>query len=211
MLDDPQDYTIVDGVTGLAEAFNRQVIAEGVESVEHGLMLLFIGCENAQGYGIAKPMPSDEVLPWLAHYHADPQWLAAVDLLLSPRQKALRFLSLTLERWRKVFLSNFDQSIDSAISTQWPIMDIHYCHCGTWIERVKNQNLFEESWLDELAKTHREWHALATQMREYALAEKMSDAIACVEDFEMIYQRLLFMISGIENDIFFIAKESGQN
>lgn len=211
MLDDPQDYTIVDGVTGLAEAFNRQVIAEGVESVEHGLMLLLIGCENAQGYGIAKPMPSDEVLPWLARYHADPQWLAAVDLLLSPRQKALRFLSLTLERWRKVFLSNFDQNIDSAISTQWPIMDIHYCHCGTWIERVKNQNLFEESWLDELAKTHREWHTLATQMREYALAEKMSDAIACVEDFEKIYQRLLFMISGIENDIFFIAREPGQN
>ncbi|SFK06699.1 EAL domain-containing protein [Methylophaga sulfidovorans] len=211
MLDDPQDYTIVDGVTGLAEAFNRQVIAEGVESVEHGLMLLLIGCENAQGYGIAKPMPSEELIPWLEQYHAEPQWLAAVDLLFSPRQKALRFLSLTLERWRKVFLNHFDENKDTSISLPWPIMDVHYCHCGTWIERVKNQNLFEESWVTELTKIHQEWHRLATQMREYALAENLSEAMVSVEQFEKIYQRLLFMINGVESVAFFTTRESGQN
>jgi EAL domain-containing protein (putative c-di-GMP-specific phosphodiesterase class I) len=34
------------------------VIAEGVETVEHGEMLLQLGCELAQGYGIARPMPA---------------------------------------------------------------------------------------------------------------------------------------------------------
>jgi len=45
------------GHFGLAAAFHRQVIAEGVETVEHGTMLLRLGCELAQGYGIARPMP----------------------------------------------------------------------------------------------------------------------------------------------------------
>ena len=39
MLEDPDDLAIVDGIVGLANAFRRQVIAEGVETVEHGSML----------------------------------------------------------------------------------------------------------------------------------------------------------------------------
>ena len=55
MLDNPEDRAIVLGVIGLASAFNRQVIAEGVESIEQGTQLLLMGCEVAQGYVIAKP------------------------------------------------------------------------------------------------------------------------------------------------------------
>ncbi len=51
---------------GLAAAFRRQVIAEGVETVEHGEMLLQLGCELAQGYGIARPMPADALPDWSA-------------------------------------------------------------------------------------------------------------------------------------------------
>jgi len=56
MLDDPDDLAILEGVIGLAAAFRRQVIAEGVETIEHGEVLLQLGCDLAQGYGIARPM-----------------------------------------------------------------------------------------------------------------------------------------------------------
>jgi EAL domain-containing protein (putative c-di-GMP-specific phosphodiesterase class I) len=65
MLDDPDDLAILQGVIGLAAAFKREVIAEGVETVAHGTALLQLGCELAQGYGIARPMPADQ-LPALA-------------------------------------------------------------------------------------------------------------------------------------------------
>lgn len=47
MLDDPNDFNIIDGVIGLAKAFNRQVVAEGVESLDHGQMLLLLHCDLA--------------------------------------------------------------------------------------------------------------------------------------------------------------------
>ena len=75
MLDDADDYAIIDGVLALAGSFNREVIAEGVETTEHGLMLLKMGCEAAQGYGIARPMPAAEMPNWLDNYIPNQQWL----------------------------------------------------------------------------------------------------------------------------------------
>ena len=65
MLVDPEDLSIVKGVIGIAHAFRRQVIAEGVETVEHCKVLGEIGCDLVQGYGIAKPMPADTFCNWL--------------------------------------------------------------------------------------------------------------------------------------------------
>jgi len=66
MLEEPENLTILEGVLGLASAFRRQVIAEGVETAEHGLMLLQMGCDFAQGYGIAAAMPAHELRAWAA-------------------------------------------------------------------------------------------------------------------------------------------------
>jgi diguanylate cyclase (GGDEF)-like protein/PAS domain S-box-containing protein len=74
MLDDTDDLAILQGVIGLAAAFKRQVIAEGVETVAHGTLLLQLGCELAQGYGIARPMPADQLPDWATAWQPDPAW-----------------------------------------------------------------------------------------------------------------------------------------
>ncbi|GGY77604.1 hypothetical protein GCM10011613_22730 [Cellvibrio zantedeschiae] len=74
MLDDPDDLAIVKGVIGLAKAFHRQVIAEGVETVAHGHLLLAHDCELAQGYGIARPMPASAIPEWVANWQPDAAW-----------------------------------------------------------------------------------------------------------------------------------------
>jgi diguanylate cyclase (GGDEF)-like protein/PAS domain S-box-containing protein len=70
MLIDPDDLSIVRGVIGLAHAFGRHVIAEGVETLQHAQMLVDIGCPAVQGYGIARPMPASEVFEWVQHWNA---------------------------------------------------------------------------------------------------------------------------------------------
>jgi diguanylate cyclase (GGDEF)-like protein len=76
MLEDADDLAIIKGVVELAKAFHREVIAEGVETIEHGVALLKLGCELAQGYGIARPMPSGDIPEWISSWKADDSWQA---------------------------------------------------------------------------------------------------------------------------------------
>jgi diguanylate cyclase (GGDEF)-like protein/PAS domain S-box-containing protein len=71
MLEDADDLAIVEGVIGLAKAFQREVIAEGVETIEHGVALWQLGCELAQGYGIARPMPAGDIPEWVSNWKAN--------------------------------------------------------------------------------------------------------------------------------------------
>ena len=77
MLEDENDLAIVRSVIGLAEFFNRQVIAEGVESIEHGNVLRSMGCELLQGYAIAKPMPAKTFERWLKDWQMPREWQQA--------------------------------------------------------------------------------------------------------------------------------------
>jgi len=77
MLTDRDDLSIVQTVIGLAAAFHRKVIAEGVETVAHGAALIPMGCELAQGYGIARPMPAHDFPAWAASWRPDPSWTVA--------------------------------------------------------------------------------------------------------------------------------------
>lgn len=74
MLDDPEDIAIVKGIISLSAVFRRSVVAEGVETLKHGALLLELGCELGQGFGIAQPMPASELPMWVDAWKPDPQW-----------------------------------------------------------------------------------------------------------------------------------------
>lgn len=76
MLDSPDDLSIITGVIGLAKAFRREVIAEGVETKAHADLLLSLGCDQAQGYGIARPMRADSFLAWTSTWQSTKTWAA---------------------------------------------------------------------------------------------------------------------------------------
>jgi EAL domain-containing protein (putative c-di-GMP-specific phosphodiesterase class I) len=64
MFEDKGDMAIVQGIIALARAFERQTVAEGIETDEHYKVLLDMGCELGQGYGIARPMPASMLPNW---------------------------------------------------------------------------------------------------------------------------------------------------
>lgn len=74
MLHDSGDLALIAGIISLSREFNRNVIAEGVETAEHGVQLLRMGCSIAQGYGIARPMSEDQVRQWVANYQPEQEW-----------------------------------------------------------------------------------------------------------------------------------------
>ena len=79
ILEDDDDVAIIKGVVGLAHAFRREVIAEGVETVEHGEKLLTLGCELAQGYGVARPMPASEFPGWALAWKTHARWAQSLE------------------------------------------------------------------------------------------------------------------------------------
>jgi EAL domain-containing protein (putative c-di-GMP-specific phosphodiesterase class I) len=59
---------IVKGILAMAEAFECDVVAEGVETWPQAKELLLMGCYTIQGYVAAKPMPSAEFPAWVATF-----------------------------------------------------------------------------------------------------------------------------------------------
>ena len=74
LLDNEQDHALVQGIIGMAHAMGREVVAEGVETLEHGCALLRYGCNYVQGYGIARPMPAESVVDWAASWKMPALW-----------------------------------------------------------------------------------------------------------------------------------------
>lgn len=61
------DRTVVAALISIAKAFGCSVVAEGVETRQILDTLVALGCDEAQGFAIAHPMPADEVLAWIRH------------------------------------------------------------------------------------------------------------------------------------------------
>jgi diguanylate cyclase (GGDEF)-like protein/PAS domain S-box-containing protein len=69
MLTSKDSALIVRSTIDLAHDLGRKVVAEGVESRAHWERLAAFGCDMAQGYFIAPPMPPEEFPEWSRQFH----------------------------------------------------------------------------------------------------------------------------------------------
>ncbi|MDE2573562.1 MAG: EAL domain-containing protein, partial [bacterium] len=62
----PEDAAIVRATIALGRSLGRRIVAEGVEREEAARWLAVEGCQAAQGYWFAAPLPQEEFLSWLS-------------------------------------------------------------------------------------------------------------------------------------------------
>ncbi|HCP20880.1 MAG TPA: diguanylate phosphodiesterase, partial [Marinobacter hydrocarbonoclasticus] len=72
--DDSENLSILQGVIGLSRVFGKQVVAEGVESVRQGEILLSLGCECAQGFAMSPPIEAPLIPAWINRWRTFPEW-----------------------------------------------------------------------------------------------------------------------------------------
>jgi len=65
MADDADDEAIVGAVVDLVHKLRMTVVAEGVEDERTWHRLGQLGCDQAQGYWLSRPVPAAEIAPWL--------------------------------------------------------------------------------------------------------------------------------------------------
>jgi diguanylate cyclase (GGDEF)-like protein len=74
---DQNDAALVRSAIDLGHNLGLTVVAEGVENAAHVAALRGLGCDVAQGYHYARPMPADELTTWLTGRDLSPSEIAS--------------------------------------------------------------------------------------------------------------------------------------
>ncbi|HEY5292271.1 MAG TPA: EAL domain-containing protein, partial [Burkholderiales bacterium] len=190
MLEDPDDLAILEGVIGLAAAFRRQVIAEGMETVEHGEMLLQLGCELAQGYGIARPMPASELSGWSATWRPDPSWINCRPV--SRDDLPVLFASVEHRAW----IATLEAFLKGGREIP-PQLDRQQCHFGKWLDAESLSRHGAQPVFQTIELLHRQVHALAAELCELQARGRNPEALARLGELHLLRDSLLEEIKAL--------------
>ncbi|MEW5838967.1 MAG: EAL domain-containing protein [Pseudomonadota bacterium] len=191
MLDDPDALAIVEGVLSLASSFHREAIAEGVETLAHGAMLLRLGCELAQGYGVARPMPAHELAAWVHTWRLPAEWRDIAPL----RREEMPLLYAAVEHraWVKAVLRHV-QGRDGGVV----VLDEQQCPFAKWLRDDARLHERHSEAIAEVEGLHRNIHALSLHMLELKAqghdveAQALSEQLAHLSD--TLLERLFVVI-----------------
>tara|TARA_R110002167_G_scaffold8869_2_gene40799 strand:+ start:112522 stop:116076 length:3555 start_codon:yes stop_codon:yes gene_type:complete len=192
MLNDANNYSIINGVLGLAKSFSRDVIAEGVESTAHGLMLLMMGCEKAQGYGIARPMPANDFDNWLALYQPNKDWLAWANETHDQKESELKVFDIVLQHE----FTALSKRVDSSSIQKGEQVNRHQnTVCMGWLKRKKQSTLFSKTWLAELENAYQLMYQSAEAIYQHQLNSETDNAVSNLEQIKNSFDDVIMVMS----------------
>lgn len=172
LLDDSENASIVNSVLGLARSFDRHTLAEGVETEEHGRMLIELGCEMAQGYAIARPMPADVLPAWLAQWHAPPIWLSTA--VLEGADVQLLLAEIEHRTWIKAMRAYRCGTNDTP-----PALNAESCQFGLWLNKASTRRrLGDHPEYHTLCEQHHQVHSTGLALTEAIAARQANDCEA---------------------------------
>jgi diguanylate cyclase (GGDEF)-like protein/PAS domain S-box-containing protein len=163
MLDDPDDMAIVEGVIGLTKAFGRTVIAEGVETPEHGMILLQLGCDQAQGYGIARPMPGPDFPAWSKNFVPNQLWSSITSFKWAREDLPMLVAEIDHKRWLHKLVAYLADNTDLIHA---PTQNHHSCRFGRWYYGPHSQRYAEIESFVNIKSVHTRIHELGNECIE---------------------------------------------
>ena len=201
LLEDSDDLTLVEGVIGLATAFRRVVVAEGVETAEQGVLLMRLGCDIAQGYGIARPMPAEDIPAWVAGYRPDPQWALWADTQWEMSDFPLLVAQYDHIKWVKSVLRYLDGGTLQLLQAE--LTDHHQCRFGHWYYGHGKQRYGRLPAFTDLEPIHMAVHRLGPEICRLYQEGKTETAKSKVRELlqlkDLILERLAVLQASVVN------------
>jgi EAL domain-containing protein (putative c-di-GMP-specific phosphodiesterase class I) len=65
LVSSPSQRNLVASIIDIGQSLGIKVVAEGVETMEHAAILRDIGCDTLQGYALARPMTSEQLMAFV--------------------------------------------------------------------------------------------------------------------------------------------------
>lgn len=199
VLEDADDLTLIDGIISLANAFRRVVVAEGVETAEQGVLLMRLGCDIAQGYGIARPMPAAEIPAWVAGYRPDPQWSLWADTHWEMVDFPLLVAQYDHIKWVKQIVLYVEGA--TLQLGEHELVDHHQCRFGHWYYghgRLRYGQLAEFANLEPI---HAEVHRLGPEIVGLRAAGEIDKARARIRELLELKDRILEGLSALQKSV----------
>ena len=186
MIADSDDFVIVEGVVGLAKAFGRAVLAEGVETIAHGKLLLALGCEMGQGYGIAHAMPAQAVARWLKDWRPDPSWLLWNEPLAVENDRDLVLANVKHRHW----IRDIENYITGASETV-PALGVADCPLGLWLAASGHGRYNRHPAFAAVTRAHEAVHAVARRLVDCRQAGELAKAAAGLQELSVLRDALI--------------------
>ncbi|WP_262963696.1 EAL domain-containing protein [Methylobacter psychrophilus] len=183
MLNDTDDLAIIEGVVALAKAFGLQVIAEGVESIKHGEMLLQLGCDLAQGYAIGHPMPADDIPNWATTWRPDSSWINRPSFT----RDDLPLLFASAEH--SIWITSIENHIKSGRKS--PVPNDLQCRFGKWLNTEGITRHINEPTFQAIMPLHQQVHLLARELLDLHTDEQDPETLAKLDELHKLHYALL--------------------
>ncbi len=199
ILDDADDLALVESVVGLATTFRREVIAEGMETAEHGLMLLRMGCDVAQGYGLARPMPAADLAGWSAAFRPDPRWAVWADVKWEMADFPLLMAQHDHVQWVQR-VTRFVEGGALALS-DGELTDHRQCRFGRWYYgqgRLRYNRLPEYAGVEPI---HDQVHQIGPQIVRLCNAGEIEAARALIPQLHELRERILDQLARLQRAV----------
>ena len=190
MLEDPGGLGIVESVVRLAQAFNRPVIAEGVETLEHGSMLMHFGCRLAQGYGIARPMPTEQFPAWIQDWQARAVWRTMVQ-----QSVGQDVTLLVAAQSHRAWVEKVHWHVEHPQEESLFIADCSTCSFGRWFEGNGVTRYGQFAQYEFIGKLHQRGHELADRALELARTGQQEAAHSCLQELCESRDQLLGLLA----------------
>lgn len=183
MLDEPKDIAILESVLGLSVAFQRQAIAEGVETVEHGELLLQLGCELAQGYAISRPVPADKLPKWIANWQTYSSWKNQRQI----RNEDLSLLYAATDH--RAWIRQIENHIRYEHSP--PPFDQNECRFGQWLNTEGYKRYRTQAPYQSVLFLHNKVHTLGMELCKLNSNSQKELATNKLEELKSLRDELL--------------------
>ena len=159
-------------------------------------MLILMGCDKAQGYGLAKPMPAVTFIDWLNDYSPNNQWLFCGSKQRNNKESSIEIFTMISEQWKEKFKNKVMSSPNNI--TQWPMLDNQYCQCGNWIKQKKQEQLFDINELQKLEKEHNKIHRFAQTVKSQYDSGKIKESRANLAKLDLAFKEMKMQLRNLK-------------